>query len=217
MYKPNKTFLICLFVYCVLIKVLPNALVQMGMDRNSVDVYPWGFTPLFAFGIFSVAMFRDLRMALIFPLLANLLGDLGIGLVAGMGLGFTEGMAHAFYPGQWLQYVALLACGACGLIARNRVNVGTAIGAALLGPTVFFIVSNFGAWAIDPVIGYSRDLAGLTQSYIAGIPFYKAQMISTLVFTALIFSPNGVRQLTQVAGTRQAASVPQSTNELTSR
>lgn len=217
MYKPNKTFLICLFVYCVLIKVLPNALVQMGMDRNSVDVYPWSFTPFFAFGIFSVAMFRDLRTAFILPILAFLLGDLGIGIVVGMKLGFTEGMAHAFYPGQWLQYVSLVACAACGLIARNRVKFGTVIGAALLGPTVFFIVSNFGAWAIDPVIGYSRDLAGLTQSYIAGIPFYKAQMISTLVFTALIFSPNGVRQLTQATATRQTAAAPQTVNELTSR
>jgi|GEM_PF-835396 hypothetical protein len=215
MYKPNKTFLICLFVYCVLIKVLPFALMHLGMDTRSIDVYPWSFTPLFAFGIFSVAMFRDVQMALLFPLVAYLLGDVGVGIVAGLKLGAGQGMAHAFYPGQWIQYLSLLACSACGLIARNRVNWGTAIGAALLGPTVFFIISNFGSWAFDPWDMYTRDFAGLMQSYIAGIPFYKSQMISTLCFTALIFSPNGIRHLTQSAASRESAvAAPRSVEEL---
>ncbi len=50
--------------------------------------------------------------------------------------------------------------------------------ASIAGPTIFYIVSNFGVWLLDNI--YTRDLNGLVDCYIAGIPFYKSSMISTI-------------------------------------
>lgn len=203
MYKPNKTFLICLFVYCVLVKVLPFALVHLGMNIRSEEVYPWSFTPIFAFGIFGVAMFRDIRLALGLPLLAWLMGDLLIGLVTGLKYGFVEGLAYSFYPGQVFQYLGLILCSSCGGLIRVSRKWPLILTAALAGPTLFFAVSNFGVWFFDPGVGYPRDLSGLWQAYLAGVPFYRNQLISTASFALILFSPIGVRQLVQVAGPLQ--------------
>ncbi|WP_437227230.1 DUF6580 family putative transport protein [Planctomicrobium sp. SH661] len=195
MYKPNKTFLVCLFVYCVLVKVLPFALLHFGMDIRVESIYPWSFTPIFAFGIFGVAMFQNSRVAFGLPLLAMLIGDVLIGVITGLKLGYTEGAAYGLYPGQAFQYLGLLTCSACGLLIRYSRQWPTILTAVLAGPTLFFLISNFGAWAFDLGIGYARNLPGLMQAYVAGIPFYKNQLISTVCFSLILFSPVGIRTL----------------------
>lgn len=60
---------------------------------------------------------------------------------------------------------------------------GTIIG---LGSNLFFYIwTNFGVWLLDSWGMYSRDLAGLTMSYINGLPFLKLQLLSTLLFVPL--------------------------------
>src|SRR3984893_19365629 len=42
--------------------------------------HPWNFTPIGAMALFSGAMFRDRRVAFLFPLAALFAGDLFVGL-----------------------------------------------------------------------------------------------------------------------------------------
>ncbi|HWL11069.1 MAG TPA: DUF6580 family putative transport protein [Planctomicrobium sp.] len=199
MYQPNKTLLASLFGYCFLIKILPFVLMHFGMDIQSDATYPWTFTPLFAVGLFGMGLFKDLRMGFLLPVAACLAADVTIGVLAGMQYGLQEGLAYALYPGQVLNYLGLFAAIGVGLIIRRVRNVGTVLVSAILAPVLFFLISNFGVWAFDTYIGYPRTLAGFQQAYFAGLPFLKNSLISTLAYSALLFSPMGIAQLKQNA------------------
>ncbi len=195
MYQPNKTLLASLFAYCFLIKVLPFALMHLGMDIQSESTYPWTFTPMFAVGLFGMAFFRDLRLGFLLPVAAWFAADLAIGVLAGLQYGLADGLAHAFYGGQVTNYVGLLAACGIGLLIRNIRNTGTVLLSAVLAPVLFFLISNFGVWAFDTMINYPKTLAGLQTAYIAGLPFLKNSLVSTLAYSALLFSPIGIAQL----------------------
>jgi len=73
-----------------------------------------------------------------------------------------------------------------------RVAAGT-----LLGPTSFFIVSNYAVWAGG--WGYPKNLAGLATCYAAGVPFYRNDLLSTAIVCGLAFGvPALVRRLSGV-------------------
>jgi len=201
MYNPNKTTVFALFAYCVLVKILPFILMHFGLDIRVESIYPWTFTPIFAFAIFGTAMFRDLRVGMLLPILALLAGDLLIGLLSAMRFGTFEGMAYAVYPGQLFQYAGMLLCSSLGLALRQRRDWLAVLGTAVVAPVLFFVVSNYGTWLFDTSIGigYARDLSGLWQAYLAGLPFLRNQLISTTLFSLLLFSPMGIAQLTRPA------------------
>jgi hypothetical protein len=129
------------------------------------------------------------------PVLAWLAADVLIGVSSIVRYGWSEGLSYALYPGQFLSYVGLMLVCGCGLLIRRSRNWGTILAASLLGPTVYFLVSNFAVWAFDLGIGYPRTPAGLLEAYVAGLPFYRNQLLSTLGFSALLFSPLGMAQL----------------------
>ena len=49
---------------------------------------------------------------------------------------------------------------------------------------VFFIISNFGVWLLSGF--YSLNFQGLLECYVAGIPFFRSTLISTLIFVFVI-------------------------------
>lgn len=205
MYQPNKTFLASLFGLCLVVKILPFVLMHFGMDIQSETTYPWTFTPFFAVGIFGVALFRRQSMGVFVPLAAWVVGDILIGVLSGLKYGMRDGLAYAMYPGQFMNYLGLiLACGA-GLLVRRSRNVGTITVACILSPTIFFAVSNFGVWAFDTWINYPKTLAGLQTAYLAAIPFYKNALISTIGYSALLFSQLGMSLLKSRAEETSAA------------
>jgi hypothetical protein len=86
------------------------------------------------------------------------------------------------YITTWSWYVMAMALGWILLHAKTTFVRGAA--AALLGPTSFFIVSNYGVWA-SSVSTYPHTLAGLVTCYAAAIPFYRNDLISTSVILAV--------------------------------
>jgi hypothetical protein len=50
----------------------------------------------------------------------------------------------------------------------------------------FFLWTNFGVWLLGSM--YAKDLSGLFMSYINAIPFFKNQLLSTLVFIPLLYT-----------------------------
>jgi len=47
----------------------------------------------------------------------------------------------------------------------------------------FFLWTNFGVWLLDSFGMYPKTLAGLISCYINGIPFWKNQLLSTIIFS----------------------------------
>jgi len=83
------------------------------------------------------------------------------------------------YVVTWGWYVAAMALG--WILLGKRVSFMRGAVAALLGPTSFFVVSNFVVWASASFSNYPHTLAGLATCYVAAIPFYRNDLISTAI------------------------------------
>jgi hypothetical protein len=88
------------------------------------------------------------------------------------------------YLPTWAWYVAAMVLGQILLKAKTtfvRVAAG-----ALLGPTSFFLLSNYAVWAASGM--YPRTLGGLSACFVAALPFYRNDLISTALVAAVAFS-----------------------------
>ncbi len=100
----------------------------------------------------------------------------------------------------WGWYVGAMALGRI-LLSKHITLLRTAAG-ALLGPTSFFLISNYAVWATSNL--YPHNLGGLGVCYAAALPFYRNDLISTTLVVALAFGiPALARQVNQ--GRVQAA------------
>jgi hypothetical protein len=68
---------------------------------------------------------------------------------------------------------------------RNRSGVGAVVAAALASSLSFFLITNFMVWATGAL--YPHTIAGLTASYVAGIPFYRNQLLGDAFYTLAMF------------------------------
>lgn len=131
--------------------------------------HPPNMAPITALALFG-GVYLDKRLSFIIPMLAMFISDYFIG----------------FYPGMPLVYLSFIAIGVIGLWLRNHRNVRNTIGATLAGSTLFFIVTNFGAWLFVEA-AYSRDFAGLLQCYVAAIPFFRNTLIGDVLYVGILF------------------------------
>lgn len=107
------------------------------------------------------------------------------------------------YVTTWAWYVAAMVLGQILLHARTsftRVAAG-----ALLGPTSFFVVSNYAVWAAGGM--YPRTLGGLATCFAAGVPFYRNDMASTAMVLGVVYGvPALVRRMNTVHAAEAVAS-----------
>ena len=80
-----------------------------------------------------------------------------------------------------LGIIALLGYSFLKKVSAPRVLVG-----GLLSAIIFFIITNFGSW-LDMALPYPRTLAGLGESYLAALPFFRTSLISTIVSSVFVF------------------------------
>jgi len=87
----------------------------------------------------------------------------------------------------WAWYAAAIVLGRI-LLAR-QVSILRVASAALLGPTSFFLASNYAVWAGSHHPGgmYAPSLGGLLTCFAAGLPFYGRDLLSTGLVLALAF------------------------------
>lgn len=95
----------------------------------------------------------------------------------------------------WAWYAAVVVLGSILLARKTSVaRVGAGV---LIAPTSFFLITNFAAWAAMPEL-YPRSLSGLGLSYVAGLPFYQNDLLSTTIVAGLAFGlPAMARMLAQ--------------------
>ena len=87
------------------------------------------------------------------------------------------------YVTTWAWYLAAMVLGR--VLLSSRTSWLRAGSAALLGPTSFFIVSNYAVWAAGGM--YPRSLAVLVACYQAAVPFYRNDLLSTALVCGLAF------------------------------
>ena len=149
------------------------------------------FAPMTAMAVFAAARLNDRRLALLAPLVALGVSDVGLEVL------------HRIDPDRWPNcwsswvpvvgvrgvcfnilgvYLGTLAAGLLGLLARRR-SLAVAAGSLLSGSVVFFLVSNFACW----VASYPHTLAGLTTCYELALPFYRNSLLGDCVYGVILF------------------------------
>jgi hypothetical protein len=131
--------------------------------------HPWNFTPIGAMALFAGATIRNRFLAFFFPLLTLFAGDVFIGF-------------HKLIPAV---YASFLMSVAIGLWLRNHRTVGRISLATLLGTIQFFLITNFGVWAL--LHSYPLNGRGLLACYVAGIPFFWNTLAGDALYATLFF------------------------------
>ncbi|MGB9468670.1 MAG: DUF6580 family putative transport protein [Candidatus Acidiferrum sp.] len=116
--------------------------------------HPWNFTPVGAMALFSGAKLGRSWKAFLFPLIALFCGDLFVGF-------------HRLMP---VVYFSFCLSVWIGIAFRRRQSLKPLSAATFLGALQFFLITNFGVWALENF--YPRSLAGLTNCFIAAIPHF---------------------------------------------
>jgi uncharacterized protein DUF6580 len=129
--------------------------------------HPWNFTPMMAIGLFAGSQARKASTAVLATLFALVVSDAVMG----------------FYPGFWYVYAAALIPVLLGRRIRNR--AGAIAAAAIVSGLSFFLITNFMVWTTGAL--YPHTMAGLSACYLAGIPFYRNQVLGDVVYTVAIF------------------------------
>jgi len=131
--------------------------------------HPPNFSPIDAMALFSGAYLGRRWLAFAAPLGALLLSDLVLG----------------FYPGMWVQYVAVVLVVLLGWAALKQVSAVRVGGAAIASSVLFFALTNFGTWALSGM--YPLTAAGLAACYVAAIPFFQSTLAGDFFYSGLLF------------------------------
>lgn len=145
----------------------------------------YNLAPVGALGLFSGAVLKDKRYAYLLPMLALLIGDLYIQ--------FFTSWAGFYGISQIFVYAAMMLVTFLGT-KMGQPRSYKVLGFSVAGSLLFFLVSNFGVW-LDPVMPYSKDLSGLTTTYIMGIPFFKYTFAGDLAGSIVLFGAYYLLQL----------------------
>jgi hypothetical protein len=74
-----------------------------------------------------------------------------------------------------------------------------AIGAALASSVSFFLITNLTSWAWLDM--YPKNLSGVMESYVAGLPFFRRELAGDLIFTVAMFAtPIALHALSEATG-----------------
>lgn len=130
---------------------------------------PYNFTPVAAIALFGGAMFSNRVVGFIVPLAIMLISDMFIG----------------FHSSLLAVYAAFIGIVLIGQAIRKNPTMLRAFGGALAGAVLFFLITNAASWWVLPQ--YTKDLSGLLNSYIAGLPFFRGTLMGDLLFTGVFF------------------------------
>jgi len=150
-------------LYVVLIMIFAGAMMRL------IPHWP-NFTPIAAIALFGGSFLKRKDLAFLVPVAAMLLSDLVIG----------------FHSTMFPVYLSFIVIVGFGLILQRRLTVVNTLSASLSASVLFYLVTNFASWT-SGLMPYPMNLAGLMQSYIAGLPFLFNGMIGDLFYTSVLF------------------------------
>jgi Family of unknown function (DUF6580) len=146
---------------------------------------PYGFAPQWAMAVFAGAIIKDRKFALIVPVLSMFFSDMFYQILYSSGLTTMQG----FYEGQWQNYLLFGSLTFIGFLIK-KINVISVLLASIAAPTIYFILSNlilWAGWTGTRGLGRPKTWDGLLLCYNDALPFYRTSLISTMVFSAILF------------------------------
>lgn len=130
--------------------------------------HAFNFSPIYAIALFTGAKFNNKYLAAITTAIPMLLTDFYYGI----------------YDSMTFNYLGLFAINYIGSFLGNSNNYKNIMLSSITSSLAFYIISNFGVW-LSPY--YNHDINGLINCYWLAIPFWQNSLISTLIFSFIIF------------------------------
>jgi hypothetical protein len=126
---------------------------------------------MIAVAVMSGYFFKNIYLSLITLLIAMLLADAFIG----------------FYQNIIFVYFSLFLISYLFYKVSKKVNFKNLFVYSFVGSFIFFIITNFGVWALGSPgldnIAYEKSVSGLMECYILAIPFFGNTFLSTVIFS----------------------------------
>jgi uncharacterized protein DUF6580 len=132
--------------------------------------HPLNFAPIGALALFGGAYFSSRRVAIAVPLLALIAGDIVTGF-------------HRLIP---YVYASFLVSVAIGFWLQREKSASRISAATVAGAIQFFLITNFAVWA-SSIGNYPKNLSGLAECYIAGLPLFRNTLTGDAFYVALLF------------------------------
>ena len=127
--------------------------------------HPPNFTPILSIALLSGLFIRN-KYSILLPISIMLFSDI---LLGGNPMSY------------WV-YTSIVLIILIGYFVKN--NVQNILINSVFCSLIFFIITNFGVWLNG---GYSYTFNGLLTCYYMAIPFFKNTLISTSLFSLIIF------------------------------
>lgn len=157
--------------------------------------HAWNLSPSYAAEIFAGARLR-LWQAFALALGTRVLTDAIIYCTPFRGQEDSARFYVTIMP--WV-YASIVLNVLLGRLVKNTQAAWKVAGVTLLASLQFFLISNFGSWIGTPT--YPKNLAGLIECYVAGVPWFRDTLISYVVFAPVLFGAYAA--LTRFASSRE--------------
>lgn len=137
------------------------------------------FNPLGAVALMGGVLFSSKVLRWVVPMGALLLGDVLLGLSSPMYMDYVLSLDFFFV------YASFAAIILIGTFLSKNASLSKVLGGSVIAAVAFFLISNAGSWITMPE--YSKDLSGLMSSYELALPFFRATLVSQVVFSLGIY------------------------------
>tara|TARA_B100000768_G_C11250845_1_gene364041 strand:+ start:234 stop:758 length:525 start_codon:yes stop_codon:yes gene_type:complete len=126
------------------------------------------FSPVASVALFSGFYLSNKKLALLIPVACMLISDYFIG----------------FHSLMWAVYLSFAFTVVMGVKMKTSSSEKVIIN-SVLSSLVFFLITNSAVWLTGSF--YPSDLSGLVLCLTMGIPFFKYTLLSSIVFSTILF------------------------------
>lgn len=126
------------------------------------------FSPVASVALFSGFYLSNKKLALLIPVACMLISDYFIG----------------FHSLMWAVYLSFAFTVVMGIKMKTSSSKKVIIN-SVLSSLIFFFITNSAVWLTGNF--YSSDLSGLGLCLTMGIPFFKYTLLSSIVFSTILF------------------------------
>lgn len=157
--------------------IVLSSIILVLIAMRSIFNIP-NFNPIGAIALMGGILFHKKTTAFLVTIGALFLGDIILGLSSPIYMDYMFSTTFLFV------YVAFLLMILLGTALKNRASLMTISLGSVVSAILFFLITNAGSWL---ALNYDRSLSGLISAYSAGIPFFRATLVSQLLFSLGIY------------------------------
>lgn len=150
-------------------KIWPIALIVFIGVVCRFFPHPANFTPVAALAIFG-GLYMPKRYAIFIPLAIMAVSDFFIGFYS--------------WPIMASVYLSFALAGLLGIFLRNHKSALKVLGGAVFGSALFFLITNAAVCFFGAM--YAHSWAGLMQSYIAAVPFFRNSLAGDIFYVIVL-------------------------------